>query len=92
MNTAPGWRLRALARVWTVSASQPAPDTMASDTTWSWAGSRTHTAAAGITMHGSAEWPVFQVTARRGNSATDYTYGHVGTRKCEIQNYLMKDF
>ena len=41
--------------------------------------------------HGSAEWPVFVIAARRGNSATDDTYGHVGTRKYENQKYMMKD-
>ena len=43
------------------------------------------------TAHGSAEWPEFVIAARRGNSATDDTYGHVGTRKYENQKYMMKD-
>ena len=42
-------------------------------------------------VHGSAEWPVFVIAARRGNSATDDTYGHVGTRKYENQKKMMKD-
>ena len=41
--------------------------------------------------HGSAEWPVFVIAARRGNSALDDTYGHVGTRKYENQKKMMKD-
>ena len=41
--------------------------------------------------HGSAEWPEFVIAARRGNSATDDTYVHVGTRKYENQKYMMKD-
>ena len=44
-----------------------------------------------LAQHGSAEWPVFVIAARRGNSATDDTYGHVGTRKYENQKYMMKD-
>ena len=44
-----------------------------------------------IVSHGSAEWPVFVIAARRGNSATDDTYGHVGTRKYENQKKMMKD-
>ena len=44
-----------------------------------------------VGIHGSAEWPEFVIAARRGNSATDDTYGHVGTRKHENQKYMMKD-
>ena len=44
-----------------------------------------------VPCHGSAEWPVFVIAARRGNSATDDTYGHVGTRKYENQKKMMKD-